>query len=410
MLSQGEKDAWKLLDKCKFIHRNLPDFLQRPLKHPDSRELLDFIDCDSKIEALPSTEKAGRGTDAMFVVRDELAFHPYGRDNFRAISPAIDAGGQLIDLSTIDKDDEENHFTERIHKALDGAEKIVYPSGLELYTRPNSNTALVFLGWKLRPVREEGMTLDEWWAREILPNYEEWEREGEYPATLEEALAPPKITCRFSVDSLYGMRDIPREVIRTDFNGLVRIFHEPQAELKYILVVDPSEGMDDPATGIVIDSRSCEKFADFRGKIPINEQAVISDYLYKMYHSPYTGVERNAQGILLIDKLQAMGVTNMCETSKDKPGWWTSALNRPVMIADLAEAIRLRAIGEHSPDAISQFLSFIRTQKHPDGAARKGAHDDFIMAWAIAWQLRKTMPITNISFKSFKLKTHRENW
>lgn len=408
MLSQGEKDAYKLIDKVKFIHRNLPGFLKKEQGHPDSRELHDFKGSDSRIEALPSTQKAGRGTDATLIIRDELAFHPYGKENFNAISPAIDAGGQLINLSTIDKWDTENHFTARIHQGLEGAEKTVYPSGLELYSKPNSSRVLVFLGWKLRPVRKEGMTLDEWWEREIVPNYEKEDLEGEYPATLKEALSPPVTTCRFDTEALDAMATMAENRLppRHERNGLVRIYREPQAGLKYVLAVDSSRSSEDPCAGIIVDSRSCEKFADFGGMISVDEQASIVEELFERYYKPFIAVEINeAGGALLVDKLLVhLPENKFYHYKKDTPGYWTSSKIRPIAIEDLAGAIRRRDIGEPSEDVIHQFRSFIRTEKKPDGVARKGAHDDFVTCWWIFWQVRREVPSGEMRVTSFKYR------
>lgn len=405
-LSQGEKDAWKLLDKAKFIHRNLPDFLRRVESHPDSREMLDFKETDSRIEALPSTQKAGRGTDATFIIRDELAFHPYGSENFNAISPSVDAGGQLINLSTIDKWDTENHFTTRINQALEGAEKKVYPSGLELYTKPDSSRCLIFLGWRLRPVRQVGMTLDEWWDREIVPHYEAIDREGEYPRTLEEALSPPKITCRFDVEVLDAMLGLCHPPLRYERNGRVRIYREPQAGLRYVFVVDSSRSSEDPCAGILVDAKSCEKFMDFGGMMSVDEQASIVEEYYEKYYKPLIAIEVNeAGGALLVSNLMnRLPENKFYHYKKDSPGYWTSSKNRPIAIEDLSGAIRRRDIGEPSEDVIRQFRSFIRTEKKPDGAARKGTHDDFVTCWWIFWSVRKEVPSSEMRVTSFKYR------
>lgn len=412
LLSQNEAAAISLQEKCKFIYDHLPSFLQRPVKHPDSREILDFKDSYSRIETLPSTDRAGKGTDATLAIRDELAEHDFGSANYLSIMPTIDAGGgQSIDLSTIKKADLENHFTERVLKAYTGAVgEIILPHhgrSFERYT--GSGATLLFAGWRLRPVRQDGITLDEWWKREIIPSYEPFEIEENYPATIDEALSAPKITCRFDTASIDGMKKMSQPILREEFNGLVRIYKESEAGSKYTLVVDPSEGSEDPSAGIVAEFRSRAKVADFRGKISLNEQAMISHWLSEKYNQPYTAVERNAQGILLIDKLFQMGISNWyyCDKSRDKAGWWTNSVNRPVMIADLAEDIRLKAFYEPSGDALNQFLSFIRTKKKPDGEARRGTHDEFVICWAIEGQIRKYIPTGTAKIKSFKYK---ESW
>jgi len=398
LLSQGEKDAWKLLAKVRFIHDRLPDWLRLKIGHSDSRELIDFAGTESRIESLPSTQKAGRGTDASVVVRDECAFHPYAEENYSAITPSIDAGGQRIDISTIDPWDEKNHFTKLILRSLEGTEKTVLPSGLEIHTRPESDTVVVYIPWTLRPVRREGMTQQEFWDKVIVPNYDEAQRQAEYSGTLENALKPPSVTCRFDTDAINSLKAMAVSPLDYERNGLVRIYNEPQPGFNYIFVIDPSQAGEDPSTGIIADSRSLLKVADFRGMIPHAEQALIIKDLYDRYYKPFTVVERNAGGISLIRILEELEVENLYRDGKGKVGWYTHSVNRVSMINDLAEAVRLRAIGERSEDALNQFLSFIRTPRKPQGEARGGAHDDFVMAWAILLQAVKEMPIGEVKF------------
>jgi len=383
-LSQGEEEAWDLLAKSKFILRHLPNFLRMPEKHPDNKAIVDFVDSDSIIKALPSTEKAGRSTDATIVVRDELAKHPYGRQNFGAISPTIDAGGQLIDLSTIDKEDINNHFTERV-----------------LYAQqPDTNVHLVDLcNWRLRPVRVGGMALDEWFDKYVrTAGYTKTQLEAEYPNSLDEALSAPKETCRFDVDAIDALRADCTSPLKIERNGLVKIYKEAVAGRKYCFAIDCSEGDYDPSTGMIADIYG-EKVAEYHGKIKLDEQAIIAYDFYERYHKPYTAVERNGSGLTLIEKLKGLGLDNWhyYDKQKQKEGWWTGggkhgSGNRPVMIIDLAEAIRLGQIKEPNENAINEFRSFIRTERKPEGEARRGTHDDYVIAWAIFLQIRKRIP------------------
>jgi hypothetical protein len=393
MISQTEKDAWKLIEKCKFVYDQLPGFLRLPLKHPDSREVFDFVDRTARIEALATTAKAGKGTDATLIVRDELAEHEYGEINYRSIMPSIDAGGKSIDLSTITKRDIENHFTTRVLKAYEGAEMAQplpeYGKWFERYT--GAGATLLFLGWRLRPVRQEGMTLEEFWEKEVVPNYDPIGREENYPETIEEALSSPKAKCRFDVDKLDILKTYLRKPLRTMFSGRVRIYKEPQIGIKYVMAHDPSKGLEDPCAGIVADWRTCEKVADVTGKISPEEQSSILYELYEMYNQPFTGVEvKDAAGDAIVKDLESMGVRNLYYYKKDTAGWWTGSRTRPVMIEDLAGAVRELAFIEPSADALSQFYNFVITDK-PDGDARKGCHDDFVIAWAIWWQIRREM-------------------
>ena len=99
MISKWQTEAFSLLDKVRFILKNLPEEWQSPLS-PDSRSEIGIPSKDSKIVALPSTEDAGRSETASVVIQDEADFHEYHAANYAAVKPTIDAGGQMIMGST----------------------------------------------------------------------------------------------------------------------------------------------------------------------------------------------------------------------------------------------------------------------------------------------------------------------
>ena len=387
-LSKDQDAAKELLGKSRYIYDHLPPFMQRKLKHPDSPEVIDFANTHSIIKTFPSTKDAGKGTDASLIVRDELAEHPYGDENYRSISPAVDAGGQLIELSTIVKSDYENYFSIRARKAAQG----------------DIGSKFIFLGWRLRPVREEGLTLEQWFENKIKPNYDDWEIEQNYPATQEEAFSSPEAQCRFDDASLKAMKAMCDSPIRYERNGIVRIYREPQVGFKYIFAIDPSRAGEDPSTGIIVESQAMFKVADFRGMITIQEQASIIEELQSRYNRAFTIIERNAGGVSLLDALENSGITNFYKDDKDKLGWYTGAINRTAAINELAEAVHHRSFRDLSEDSLNQFLSFIRTKKKPEGVAIRGAHDDFVMAWMLAFQARKKIPVGDFKITTFRPK------
>lgn len=392
MMSKGEDEAFELITKCRFIYDNLPPFLRPIEKHPENRGKIDFRDSHSEIKALPSTKGAGRSADASLVVRDELAEHPYGEQNFAAIGPTIDAGSaQMIDLGTISAEDINNHLTIRVVEARDRK------SNAYLHDLAN---------WRLRPIRAEGVSLDEWYEKQVIPKYPEYQREKEYPESLAQALAAPKTICRFDGDALKDLESRCTSPLREEYNGLVKIYQEPIASSKYCMVFDPSEGSStsDPCAGGIID-RWLHRVVDIHGRISLDEQARIAWDLYQRYFEPYTAVERNACGLTLIEKMKDLGVENWHyhDKKKEKEGWWTGN-NRPAMVMDLADVVYNREINEPNPDALKEFHSFIKTDKYPEGEARGGTHDDYVMMWAIVVQIRKHMPTGKGTMTSYKIR------
>jgi len=130
--------------------------------------------------------------------------------------------------------------------------------------------------------------------------------------------------------------------------------------------------------------------------LSVDEQASIIEELYLRYREPFTVFERNAGGLSLRDALAHTRVKNLYKqkmgNGAEKVGWYTHGINRRFMINDLAEAVRLRLFKDLSKDSIHQFRTFIRTKNKQEGEARKGTHDDFVMCWAIFFQIAKEMP------------------
>jgi len=381
ILSKGEIEAGETLDYARFIHSQLPDFL-RIGKGSDQSSLITFPAMHSKIRALPATKDAGIGLGgASRIIADEWEFHEYAKENYAEIKPMIDAGGQFIILSAVNKYDQETKFKEVWFKAQ-AKENNFYP---------------VFLPYNVLSERTEA------WYEDQKREYDQWELEGRYPRNEQEALSAPQLVCRFDVQALNAMREDCRSPIHIERNGAVKIYKDSSTNLKYCLAFDPSEGAYDPCGGMIGDWATKEKVVQISGKIPLDEQAQIIFDLYTRYNQPFTAVERNASGLSLIERLKNLGLTNWfhCDKQGEKEGWWTNSANRPVMIGELAEAIRLRQIREPDEDALNQFYSFIRTRKKSEGEARGGAHDEHIMTWGIFLQISKEFPRTHTSFKTY---------
>ena len=115
----------------------------------------------AEIRALQTTKGAGHGFQGTLVIRDELSRHEEARENYRAVARS---GAKMLEISTANKKDPANYFQETTSEFWSHplTKKRVYPSGLELYTNEKKpGVCLVFLGWKVRPVRKDGLTLEE---------------------------------------------------------------------------------------------------------------------------------------------------------------------------------------------------------------------------------------------------------
>lgn len=97
-LSVGQKEAREEISRIESLYQALPPFLRvAGTIRVDDAEFAG----GGRIIAFPSTEQAGISFTLHLGVMDELAFHPYGAQNYTAIQPAI-GERQFIGLSTAD--------------------------------------------------------------------------------------------------------------------------------------------------------------------------------------------------------------------------------------------------------------------------------------------------------------------
>ncbi len=384
--SQREDDANEILGRSRFFNENHPDFLNLKLA-PDQSSLLGFPATHSRIRALPSTAGAGRSTDATMVFCDEWEYHSDAEKNFAAVKPTIDKGGIFIGASTVDKTN------------MDSFPKFIWRGAKD----KSNNFIPLFWDYFVVPGRND----DTWY--EHTKGLADWQKEGEYPRSEEEAMSAPASTCYFDRNSIAEMFKECREPVEKRYGDLVRIYGKSIAERKYIFAIDSSEGQYDPAASVIADWRTEQDVVAIHGKMSIDQQARIYYELYEEYNKPYIAIERNAAGVLLIERLKDMGVKNWYyqDKNKKKEGWWTSGTgsgggSRPVMLSDLAENIAGRHMIIPMRDALSEFLSFSWIDGKPQ--AIRGAHDDWVMAHAILGQIRKTTPIGKVKITSFKYR------
>ena len=378
VFSQGQVEATAFLAKCRIIQENLPKHLRVGLGR-DNDTTMEFPSMKSKITALPSTEKAGRGETATLVIQDEADFHENLDVNYAAVKPTIDAGGQLVQCSTVNKKTPASLFKE-LHRGA-----------------PKNNFKAVFYGWKSRKDRDE-----KWYKRvqSEAPVTEgmspELYMEQEHPATAEQALAPSKTLAAFDPIAIEAMQDDVKKPIETR-NGVTNIYQKFAVAKRYTAGTDTSHGAgQDYSTTVIIDVATGYVVADVDSQTLSPEQlAYESVNLLKDYGNPVWAIESNDWGELTLVKAQELKYPRLFEKRNasglpsGKVGWHTNAQTRPVLWGELIEAIRERLLTIPSQNGLSQFTTVIRNPEK-DGRieAMAGTHDDYPMAVGLAWNIR----------------------
>lgn len=414
-LSQGQTEAQDLLSKVSFIHEHLPDWLKYPIDN-ENREFLSFKGTYSQIRALSSTDKAGHGFQASVATRDEVARHEFARDNYKAVARS---GAKLIELSTANKnvgaDKQAAYFGEKTKEFWEASDtvKTIYPSGLELYTNPRRPRAcLVFLSWKLRPVREKGMTLEEWYEKAVLSEYSAIDIEEQFPARIEDVFRESSIRAYFEESALDDMSyDICEPLKQEDidtYNGIVRIYKPPIIGHRYIVFTDPSLGVADPFVTRVKDCLTGERVATASAIIKVDYAAQIHDHLVRVYNKAWNSFEYNGSaGGEFASFLRDLGTPNMAlrrdhngKIVEGKKGLYVTPPLKKVMMERLAFVVQKRLIINHDKEFIMQARSVTRDGALPSMSRHRSY--DWVMADAGLEWVDKHIPKGVVSARTIR--------
>jgi len=128
--------------------------------------------------------------------------------------------------------------------------------------------------------------------------------------------------------------------------------------------------------------------------------------------------ESNAGGIFELERLAALNRANkyriytmmtygdVANANETKLGWSTNTATRPKMLADLKDAVDHQLLRIYDKPLINEMYSFI-INKQGKPEAESSAHDDLVMACAIAWQLQQT---ENPKRESYSRPYDRNKW
>ncbi len=195
--------------------------------------------------------------------------------------------------------------------------------------------------------------------------------------------------CVFDLDAIDRAFESAGEPLEVRDSRRLMTWFPAQAGKQYIIGVDPAGGGSegDYACAEVIERRTGIQCAELHGHFPPRELAHRIIELGNLYNQALLVVERNNHGYGVLAHLRSEGCLNVYREG-EQDGWLTSAVSRPAMIENLAAVLATKPTLFRSSKLLSEFRTFVR---HPNGssAAVAGAHDDCVMATAIALAARR---------------------
>lgn len=356
--------------------------------------------------------EAGRGTTPTILHASEVAFWQHDEKIlaglFQGISQA--AGTEVILESTA------NGATGEFYRLWKGA-----VAGENEYLP-------IFLPWYLtseyRRPAPEGMELTEeeeklrdnydldmdqlYWRRLKIAEGGELKFKQEYPAHADEAFLVSGSNV-FDVDKLNQL--IPEQPVKiSSWDANSKMFEEaregklqqwdyPQWDKPYIIAADVSLGVgQDYSTAVVMDQdyRVLALYRD--NKIDPSTFGELLFYLSRYYNNAFLLVESNNMGIATLQKLEAMGHSNLYRQTKIanvsnedgvRLGFRTTQATKPVIIGNLKKLIEDEGVWIPSNIMIQELKDYISTSTGKTEAA-PGTHDDTVMALAMGCEVLRT--------------------
>ncbi|HEY0760274.1 MAG TPA: terminase [Acidisarcina sp.] len=175
-------------------------------------------------------------------------------------------------------------------------------------------------------------------------------------------------------------------------NGDLLIWLPPMAGRRYLVAVDPAGGgaEGDYSTVQVVDLHSGMQCAELQARFGTLELAREAAALAHEYNHALLTVERNNHGAGVLAYLHGVCRYAQLYQQGGEDGWLTTSLTRPLMIGTLAAALVEQPMIFKSRRLLRECRSFVRLRNGRTGAGA-GAHDDCVMAMALALSVRNEL-------------------
>lgn len=171
----------------------------------------------------------------------------------------------------------------------------------------------------------------------------------------------------------------------------------PSSEDRYVVGADVAEGLEhgDYSCAQVLNVRTGNLEACWHGHIAADEFADELSKLGRWYNQALVGVEANNHGLTTVTALRNLQypsiyrrrtIDRITNRQTQQLGWLTTRTSKPLMIDELAMAMKAGELGIYDKPTIAELKTYVRDEK---GHMHGSPHDDRVMALALANQMRK---------------------
>lgn len=363
----------ELLDKIKTFWRTTPKELRPTIKY-NSKYEISFPKVDSKILVLPSTENLGRGYSIHNCLLTELAFWEKAEEKMMAIENSVPIDGLIVVEST--PNGQGNLFHKMYMSDNDYAKKQYgwwwhySPEEIEIIKKRMNNPQKFAQEYGLEFLASGRSVFDQDVIRRQRVNI-------------------------LNVGDAVTNEDGSTSFVREE-DGL-RIYKNPKSDGIYVCGVDVAEGVEggDYSVAIIWDRKTGEEVAFYRGLCAPDQFGVMLSNWGRKYNNALMVVEINNHGLTTVTLLKQHMYPSLYFRPKqfdmmgmqytDRIGWKTTKLTRPLLIDDLAQAMRDKILTVHSKEILDEMTMFIYDRNN-NMVAAEGTHDDCIFSSGIAYQ------------------------
>ena len=346
-----------------------------------------FPELDSEFRVVSAGEEsAGRGLTIQNLHCSEVSRWPGdAAATLAGLRAALAPDGELV-LESTPAGAYGAFYDEWMQAPETGIVRHFFPWWLE--TAYVSSTAIEMTGEELELVRLRGLSAEQIGFRRELAQRFRGLRVQEFA---EDAVSCFKASgdCCFEIESIERrLRQIAPPMTRRR-NGALEIWLPPLGGREYLVAVDTAGGgsAGDYAAIQVIELGTGLQCAELRERVGVLELARVAASLAREYHGAMIAVERNNHGSGVLAYLDATERYRRLYEQDGVPGWLTNASTKPRMVSLLGTLLEQSANLFQSRRLLEECRTFVNHGNGRTGAAQ-GAHDDCLMAMAVAQSVR----------------------
>lgn len=359
------KTAMNFIKKCHVILQNMPKWLLLPRFEP-SKQQITFSN-GSQIQAIPTSDDAGRSEALSLLIIDEAAFIRDFDEIWAGLSPTFSTGGRAIVLST-----------------PNGVGGQYYSLWTEAEAGVNGFNPIRIM-WYQHPEHDQ-----EWFDKETR--------------NLPKKKIAQEYLCDFIASGDTFLQPTELELLRVNIQPPIEkagekrdvwVWSYPIPGRQYVISADVARGdARDFSAFHVLDTEDCEVAAEYMGKVPPEKLADLLAEWGKKYNDALIVPENNTFGYFVNTKLRDAGYKRLyyhgCRGNpftyvpldpSELPGFPTNQKTRVQILAKLEELIRNGQLKTYSQRLYDQLQAFVWNGNKP--MASKDSYDDLIMSLAI---------------------------